>query len=55
MRILRTPDREWRAEQHRDGWRLYRWDFLVLTKATLDQLAGYMLDAGADPEDLDIR
>lgn len=52
MRILRNPDREWRAEQHRDGWRLYRWDFLVLTRATLDQVVDHILDAGGRPEDL---
>lgn len=55
MRILRTPDREWRAEEHRNGWRLYRWNFLVLDRATLDQVVNHMLDAGADPEDLGIR
>ncbi len=52
MRILRSPDREWRLEEHRDGLRLYRWDFLVLTKATMDRVVAYMLDAGADPEQL---
>jgi hypothetical protein len=26
--------------------------FLVLDRATLDQVVGYMLDAGADPDEL---
>lgn len=52
MRILRTPDRLWRAEQHRDGWRLYRFDMLVLTRATLDELVALMLEMGGDPTEL---
>lgn len=49
MRVLRSTDRRWRAEQHSDGWRLTLDGFLVLTRATLDQVVGYMLNAGADP------
>jgi hypothetical protein len=52
VRILRSPDRRWRAEQRGDGWYLYEHDFLVLSRATLDQVVNHMLDAGADPEEL---
>jgi hypothetical protein len=55
VRILRSPDRRWRVEEHRDGWRLYDHNFLMLTRATLDQVVNHMLDAGADPEELQER
>ncbi len=50
--MLRTPDKTWRAEQHRDGWRLTHLGVLLLTRATLDQVVGYMLDRNADPATL---
>jgi hypothetical protein len=52
VRVLRTPDRRWRAELRPDGWRLTLDGFPVLTAATLDQVVAYMLDAGADPREL---
>lgn len=52
-RVLVTPDRRWRAEQRRDGWQL-TWDgFLVLQRATLDQVTMKMIDLGGDPETLE--
>ncbi len=52
MRVLRTPDKAWRAEQHRDGWRLTHLGVLLLTRATLDQVVARLLDRGVDPETL---
>ncbi len=52
MRILRTPDRAWRAEERRDGWRLYHLGVLRLWRATLGQLVAKMFDLGGDPEQL---
>jgi hypothetical protein len=50
--VLETPDRTWRLEQRSDGLRLYHHGFLVLERATPDQVVAYMLNLGADPEQL---
>ncbi len=52
MRVLRSPDRAWRAELWPDGWRLTHLGVLLLTRATLDQMVDRMLEAGADPSQL---
>ncbi len=52
MRVLRSPDRRWRAELWPDGWRLHHLGVQLLSRATLDQVVGRMLDDGADPSDL---
>ncbi len=50
MRVLRTPDKTWRAELWSDGWRLTHHGVLLLSRATLDEVVAYMLDRGADPQ-----
>jgi hypothetical protein len=52
VRVLRTADKLWRAEQHRDGWRLTHLGVLLLTRATLDQVVNRMIEGGGKPEDL---
>lgn len=52
MRVLRTPDGEWRAEQRADGWWLFRNGALILARVSLDQAVAFLLDAGVDPETL---
>ncbi len=34
---------------HSDGWRLTHLGVQLLTRATLDEVVGYMFDRGADP------
>lgn len=52
MAVLVSLDGTWRVEVRSDGLRLYHHGFLVLEKATPDQVANYMLNLGADPEQL---
>lgn len=40
----------WRAEEHRDGWRLFRHGGLLLDRAVLDQVMLRLLAEGVDPE-----
>lgn len=47
--MLKSRDRVWRAEQHADGWRLTMHGGLVLSRASLDRVVAYLLDAGVDP------
>lgn len=52
MRVLQTPDHHWRAELHRDGWRLWWHGGLMIDRATLDQVVAKMLELGGTPEEL---
>lgn len=52
MRVLRSRDGRWRAEERRDGWRLEHLGGLVLERATLDRLAAFLIDRGVDPTEL---
>lgn len=52
MRVIKSRDGVWRAEQHPDGWRLFEHGGLVLSGASLDRLAARLLERGVDPEDL---
>lgn len=50
MQVLVSRDGVWRAEQHRDGWRLYQHGGLVLERASLDRLVGFLVEQGVDVE-----
>lgn len=49
MRVVTWRGRRWRAEEHRDGWKLYQLGFLRLDKASLDQVTRMLLAEGVDP------
>lgn len=40
----------WRAEQHRDGWRLTMHGGLVLERVSLDRVVAYLVEHGVNPE-----
>lgn len=49
MRVLRSPDRRWRAEERGDGWWLFYDGALILSRVTLDAVVVQLLDGGGDP------
>ncbi len=49
MRVLRSPDRRWRAEERADGWSLFCDGGLVLAAVSLDDVVLVLIDAGVDP------
>lgn len=52
VQVLKSRDGVWRLEQRRDGCWLYMHGGLVLSRASLDQVARYLLEAGVDIGDL---
>lgn len=52
MRVLRSPDRRWRAEQRVDGWWLFYDGALIASRTCLDHVVLELIDAGADPTTL---
>jgi hypothetical protein len=52
VRVLKSRDGQWRAEEHRDGWRLFRHGGLILDRASLDRLAAELLENAVVPDDL---
>ncbi len=54
MKVITWQGRVWRAEEHRDGWRLFQHGGQRLSRATLDEVVALLLAEGVDPEkDLD--
>jgi hypothetical protein len=52
VRVLRTLDRVWRAEQRRDGWWLLHDGAPVLARVSLDRVVAALLAEGVDPAGL---
>lgn len=50
VRVIEWQQGRWRAEEHRDGWRLYYLRGQMLSRASLDQVVRFLLDNHVDPE-----
>lgn len=50
MRVLSWLGGRWRAEEHRDGWRLFYLGGQMASRLTLDGMVRFLLDNGVDPE-----
>lgn len=49
MRVLRSPDREWRLEVRGDVCTLYRHGGVVVERTSMQRVVDYLLGEGVDP------